>query len=1324
MAVKIKNRTYNNNYRPETVNWLLGNTGDWQKVTLEVEFAVEKQLTDADRVFIENGNDLILANGGDWYSLGFDIGDVITISFRYREYKANGDLDTTLNFTFSVNIVDIQGDKMVIDGTDFANADFNMLPYRATRQVVDNVLIISNKRPEACEITYGHIENSQADSGNLSSFIDGSFTRFLAKDIDTLAVSASSQMLPLGLQSGMSISNANITYIGNVNHVYTYEIELEYMLDSFFEDLTNFEDNEPPSQVFNAASLTDNFYIKAYPKFNNPNVRIENKISETKRLGNTGWFNENFNGLPSGMSLKSLEYFDPITFDPISYLSYSGEVRIKAIIEGVQNLVNGQGNYGFGFMWLPSEESFYKSLSTPFHKNMFVNTAGGYGVGSFQLSLVSGATTYTGFSNDPNIRMDVKDVHFYQDTGDLVLEATFVPSSGFESFMEALGEDDRNYCIWASVADRTKETNNSDRVNLLLDYNVLQDLPVIIGAYDNMDIDFYNHIEDGGSSTGNCDSATFFVEDDVLAKVGFLVDLSNIPTAQEFAIEAIDTNTGERYRLDSYRVDLTGFPKDANGVPQWAFNDVRGFKYEAGNNKNWVKINREASLDSGGLYGYESFFGFKVRWEDWIERIGVPNVFFDANELNNGFNNDWFGYFQTLGVELRFCVYTEVEINGDNVEYLNEVNLTIRDYEDEAEIDSSFSYYRDSDNTLLNAGNDPVTGEPIGVILSNEYTRIEVIHELLVGVWTSIDEVYGTICLELDKGAGQFEHRQLSSFIGSETDNPLIPIAGETKLKKTLLSPTQIKFECLIDHNKLTEGGRYKVTSRIGCKNIDLGVYVGFDVTGDGFIDVDGEAVFSGDAVGTFSATQIIRFGDTVTPITSGQVTYRIMGEDINSLPVSLGEATFNIGDNLSTATPISQDSNWGANNIQSYIGGAVTANDNVVFTFAKRLFATTENYTGSYAARNDVKIWIEIEVLTNSNRASLRRVEERGATQLILFMDEHTGKDEIATHQNAVNAYMMLVNYDGFALFKDKNLAVPPITTTNGGIMYSGFEDLVYIGRSNSGVNVDSISYDYDTNISAANQHQEANFVLQKDPRVQALGGVNGRDVVWSGRSFNPIPNQNLRMQGHYWDGASWINVPFADVLGAAGFYGYIPFNIDFFPNSNDLLVSLIDVSLVNAYYIKLTYSGAPLTAGNIVSEYLNIANWTASQLFGGVRADVDGIGALIRFNVSYGSSFDNDTDFYFSDGGNDKIKKATYDTLTGQYIVTTVIGAAGAGYIDGGVLTARFDTPTDIITRGTDLYIIDYFNYSIRVLDLNLLEVTTLIGDGLPSNRDKLVY
>jgi hypothetical protein len=87
-------------------------------------------------------------------------------------------------------------------------------------------------------------------------------------------------------------------------------------------------------------------------------------------------------------------------------------------------------------------------------------------------------------------------------------------------------------------------------------------------------------------------------------------------------------------------------------------------------------------------------------------------------------------------------------------------------------------------------------------------------------------------------------------------------------------------------------------------------------------------------------------------------------------------------------------------------------------------------------------------------------------------------------------------------------------------------------------------------------------------------------------------------------------------------------------------------------------------------------------------------------------------------ADTGNSTIR--SIDTVTGA--VLTIAGAAGSvGSLDGIGGSARFKHPCGIATDGTTIYVTDTENHTIRRIDPDTCEVTTLAGiPGMPGSTD----
>jgi hypothetical protein len=1010
MAVKIRNRKYSEVFtNTSSVDWLLGNVGEWQKLLLDAEVSIDYQATQQNPIQIDYLNNSFVLNSGTWGQYGFDTG--MSVTFRYKVLfgsdGAGGYLYVS-SYQKTFQIVNISGTIMEVD-EEIDGQGFQSLPADYGTRKVTDVLLYSSSPLQGTRLRYGHVLNNDT-SNNLNSVIDGSTTEFIYVGLNSLPVNTWAGMEAVGLQSGMSVRQANVrkrpasasnlfvtltagTYteqdlytdfmkegksipvtspgssggfftvtsqsevpinnsgiyqgganqnqaflfnnagsftrdfifdiklkftdatgalpgdsasivlvkytngtamdivnrtvlqswinpqellnehlefkghatvelntsdslvlviehaipqdrtggqgisyliedltiqVSNENETLTlgekqnFQFELEYLVSSFFEEVGNFVDVTPPSYLQGDGSLSDNFYTEFYPEWNNPNVKIVNDPSKTKRLGNTGWFNENYNQLSNDFTVTDLVYTDD-NGNGMDGLDYFATTRVRAKISGVQN-VNGNTKGGFGFMWVPKFEEDYKNKTTPFYRNTFINTGGGaYDVGTFYPDVEVGGGLGLAW-------MEVKNVKFTDMGGGVInFEAFFTPSPDFTLLFDQKGEDDRNYILWLSIADQTLAWNFSNRVSLLADYNKMIKSVPPAGPYPFIENVFIEHPYE--SNVQGVEEYDGFVHDDVLCRVPFQVDPTTTQMRKfRFGVEVFNLSTNSRKILEKYDVDMTQYYTDVNGVPQFSLNASRGFKLGDNNNKNWVKINREPSYDSAGKYGYLGFYAFKIRWEDWIALTGLPNDFFKAGELNSGFNNDWYQLLITTGWRLNFFVEIDAIVDTELIQYRNRWNFNFKDYDQNTRLQTSHSYFRDSDDTYLNVGSDPETGKPLGVVLSNEPTRLEIQYEILdAGTW-DIDKVYATTTIEVDKGAGFMSMRQISSVWTSEPDCPLIPLQGQNHLQ-IVVDGTQkiLTTKCLIDPDLLEDGSRYRITGRVGCYDgtgaIRFGIY-------------------------------------------------------------------------------------------------------------------------------------------------------------------------------------------------------------------------------------------------------------------------------------------------------------------------------------------------------------------------------------------------------------------------------------------------------------------------------------------------------------------
>ncbi len=119
-----------------------------------------------------------------------------------------------------------------------------------------------------------------------------------------------------------------------------------------------------------------------------------------------------------------------------------------------------------------------------------------------------------------------------------------------------------------------------------------------------------------------------------------------------------------------------------------------------------------------------------------------------------------------------------------------------------------------------------------------------------------------------------------------------------------------------------------------------------------------------------------------------------------------------------------------------------------------------------------------------------------------------------------------------------------------------------------------------------------------------------------------------------------------------------------------------------------------------------------TVALLAGGAWGMADGTGTSAQFNNPYDMCSDG-TNLYVADTWNDSIRKVVIATG----VVTTIAGLSGtSGYVNATGTSARFNRPEGICTDGTSLYVADTANYCIRQIVIGSGVVTTLAGTNSP--------
>jgi len=148
-------------------------------------------------------------------------------------------------------------------------------------------------------------------------------------------------------------------------------------------------------------------------------------------------------------------------------------------------------------------------------------------------------------------------------------------------------------------------------------------------------------------------------------------------------------------------------------------------------------------------------------------------------------------------------------------------------------------------------------------------------------------------------------------------------------------------------------------------------------------------------------------------------------------------------------------------------------------------------------------------------------------------------------------------------------------------------------------------------------------------------------------------------------------------------------------------------------SYTTALTTDGTNLYVADTDNDTIRkivIATGVVTTFAGqaGVTGHADGTGTGATFSAPTGITTDG-TNLYVADAHNDTIRQI----VIASGVVTTLAGQEGlAGHTDGTGNGATFNTPQGVTTDGTSVYVADTDNHSIRKIDIATGAVTTLAG------------
>lgn len=126
----------------------------------------------------------------------------------------------------------------------------------------------------------------------------------------------------------------------------------------------------------------------------------------------------------------------------------------------------------------------------------------------------------------------------------------------------------------------------------------------------------------------------------------------------------------------------------------------------------------------------------------------------------------------------------------------------------------------------------------------------------------------------------------------------------------------------------------------------------------------------------------------------------------------------------------------------------------------------------------------------------------------------------------------------------------------------------------------------------------------------------------------------------------------------------------------------------------------------------------WTVGTYAGsGTAGGDDGAAGTAQFSAPLGLAVADDDTLYVSEQDGNRVRRIA----PGQApTVSTVAGAAEAGFADGPAASARFDAPAGLALAGDTLFVADRDNHRVRAIALGTGIVSTLAGTGTAGAAD----
>ncbi len=505
--------------------------------------------------------------------------------------------------------------------------------------------------PTGASLDFGLIENDSAP--NFDSLVSGDLQRYevsvLSGKLPALAPAPA--VGKLDWQLGDCVFR-NLTPAGDTDYTYTFEFNQVLFIHPFYlpHQLLDIQNQFPiaPRYFKKEACLKYVARIRAYREIQDHNIFQEGQI--TDKIGNTGWFNEAFNGgTATHFRVGDVDFGNSIkTIDPRVTTVCSVDIHTNVLVTTA-----GYPDYlCLNFILLPENDNDIKNRNEYLQENYLFDRA----YMSEGALPIDGEQVGTGFQV-------LTDCEFSNIAPDSVT-CNFRINFGADALAKIALSKNKGFLIAAYTQQAFETADDYNGTCVLLAVGEMATL-ITDDVVDATNTFLFHDQQDDAIATARNQVK---VEDEVVAQTVLTIDQLAYPNAQidNFEAQIVAKKAGEDdVVLEELDILVAGNPLQGT-ARSLNFSPVTGFEVNQQEIRYNYRAFRSPSDDSGLEVGYRVFYPFLYRWEYWEQQFlsTLPVDWLDTAEDFQGYNQEWFRIQALSGWDIFYRLKTNVSFQG------------------------------------------------------------------------------------------------------------------------------------------------------------------------------------------------------------------------------------------------------------------------------------------------------------------------------------------------------------------------------------------------------------------------------------------------------------------------------------------------------------------------------------------------------------------------------------------------------------------------------------------------------------------------------------